>query len=696
MRQINFSCIFLVLLLFSLSVHSQNAKEFFVSPIGTDKNSGSLKSPFHSLEKAKEAVRSYLSSANKDTKHPVTVLLREGEYILDSTFVLHPEDSGEKNSPVVYRSYLNENPVIHGGRPITGWTRLVEELPEISANAKGRLWVASIPKGWLFHYLFVNGKMSTRSQSNRDHWEKWNKDHAAGIPEKDGQLVTFANKEQLKYLPSSGDAEMFCIMAQYGVIGNGVVMDVNPEKGSIRWNSRQVNLRASRNAAERGYRFENALCFIDLPGEWAVDSKAGKVYYYPKEDEDLLNAEVIAPQLYELVRFQGDESGKSYVHDVAFKNITFKYTDRLPENQWPYSWLMRQWENVDATIYLTGSRNCSITGNKILHSGAYGITINHFGQQNRIEGNEIGYTGSGGLFLEGYGPGTLDVNKGNIITCNYIHDQGLGNYWHSPCIQNYQSGGNLISYNLLQRSAYCAISIVGLDPDRMSDPTFAIPGTFEGEVQSWNMGQIRFNEFPTNIQEGIKNKTFKFDRQTIKPYIHSDSNRVEHNVIVEPEQILHEGGAIYAWCCGRGNSWRDNIVFRSSGFHGSSILALDDLAEYFTITGNVIWVNGVADCGTIGVRPSERGNIIKDNIRACFKPEHADNAGGNLDGITHGFYRTETGRESVYALLKKIKDTVHKNGGWPGDPKTGIPEPNEHVKTIVEDKLPEGSHKTIE
>jgi hypothetical protein len=688
----------LLLFIVLMAFHSQaqKTKDFYVSPKGSDKNPGSILKPFHSIEKAKAAVRAYFSSNKKENRQAVMVYLRGGLYSLDSTLILRTEDSGEKDAPIIYRSYLNERPVINGGRRITGWKRLEGNLPEIAEKAKGKLWVAEIPKGWLFHYLYINGKMSTRSQSNPDHWRKWNKDHVAGKPEKEGQLLTFANKEQLKYLPSNGDAEMVCIMAQYGIMGNGVVTDVDPEKGTLRWNSHQVNIRTSRNASERGYRFENALCFIDTPGEWAVDSKAGKVYYYPKDDEDLLKAEVIAPRLNELVRFQGDEPNNQHVHDVEFRDITFMYTDRLPENQWPYSWLMRQWENVDATIYMTGTRNCSLIGNRILHSGAYGVTINHFGQHNRIEGNEIGYTGSGGIFLEGYGPGTLNVNKGNRITRNYIHDHGLGNYWHSPCIQIYQSGENLIRFNLLQRSAYCAISMAGADPGRMSNPTYAIPGTFEGQYQPWNMFQIRFSDFPENIQEGVKNQSFKFDRETIKPYIHSNSNRVECNVVVEPEQILDEGGAIYGWSTGKGNSWRDNIVFKSSGFPGSSILALDDLAEYFTVTGNVIWVNGVADCGTIGVRPTERGNIIKDNIRACFKPEHADRSGGNLDGIKQGLYRTETGRESVYALLKKIQDSVDKKGGWPGNPKTGIPGPNESVKASVEIKLPEGSHKTIE
>ncbi len=159
--------------------------------------------------------------------------------------------------------------------------------------------------------------------------------------------------------------------------------------------------------------------------------------------------------------------------------------------------------------------------------------------------------------------------------------------------------------------------------------------------------------------------------------------------------LLDEGGAIYAWCPGKGNVWKDNIVFKSSGMPGSSIIALDDLAEYFTITGNVIWVEGRAACGTIGVRPSERGNVIHDNIRAAFKPEYAD-GGGNMNGIANKFYTTDTTREPVYQLLKTISEKAAKEGGWLGNPKPGIPGPGEPVKPVDRRIKVKMEHVTIE
>ena len=126
------------------------------------------------------------------------------------------------------------------------------------------------------------------------------------------------------------------------------------------------------------------------------------------------------------------------------------------------------------------------------------------------------------------------------------------------------------------------------------------------------------------------------------------------------------------------------------------ICIMDDMAEYFTITGNVIWVNGRAACGTIGMRPNERGNVIHDNIRAAFQPEHADGGGGNADGIRKGFYTTDPSREPVDRLLESITGKVKAAGDWPGNPDTGIPRPGEEIKDAVQRLLPKGSHQTIE
>src|SRR5262249_32669775 len=96
----------------------------------------------------------------------VTVLVRDGTYVLKETLVLGPEDSGTPQRRIVYAAYPGEKPVLSGGREITGWKR-----------GEGQRWVADVPAargGGRFTALFVNGKRQTRARLlDTDDWRRW-------------------------------------------------------------------------------------------------------------------------------------------------------------------------------------------------------------------------------------------------------------------------------------------------------------------------------------------------------------------------------------------------------------------------------------------------------------------------------------------------------------------------------------------
>ena len=668
----------------------QNETRVFVSTSGNDSNPGTKRAPVKSLVVARDLVRGKRVENSSLRAEIMHIILGEGNYTLDETLVLEPIDSN-----LVIKSSEGTSPTVVGGRTIKGWKPLTSDSPAIRPEAKGKLLTAEVPKGWLFHYLFINGQRAERSKSDHRYWREWNKDHSSAEmePRKPHLITLQENKHLLKHLPNNGDVEMLCIMAQYGVMANGVVTDIDTVAGSLRWNTKAFEYRDSRHSAERGYRFENALSLIDRPGEWAVDSEKGIVYYYPKAGEEATNIIAIAPKLNRLLHLKGNEASHQIVRNITIDGITFAYTDRLREDQWPDNWLCRQWENVDAALYFEGVEHCKVINSRILHSGSYGIAMKHHAQHNLISHNEIGWTGSGGIFLEGYGPGTLDVNKYNMIERNYIHDHGLGNYWHSPCVQIYQSGHNTIRYNLLQRSAYSSISIVGMHYKYMGWPQYMSKGSYRGMWHEWSYFRPRLEDFPKEIQEGIKNETYKFDRETMKPYIHSNKNIVERNVFSEPHTKLNEGGVIYAWCHGKGGVWKENVIFKSGAMPGSSILALDDVAEYTTVTGNVIWIDGVILNG-VGARSTERGVVVSGNYRVNYKPEHKAKA---WNPEPSEWVQLVTGREPLDSLLHTITTEVEQMGGWLGNPEIGVPKSGETVtkygNTLI---LPEGANVTIE
>ena len=124
---------------------------FYVSTAGNDSWSGSLSEPnaAHSdgplatLDNVRLAVQKKIA---KGLTQPITVLVRGGEYTLDSTVVFGPRDAGTQKFPISYRAYPNEKPVFTGGKRLTDWKPCMNDPRGTPAAAKGKLWMTEIPE----------------------------------------------------------------------------------------------------------------------------------------------------------------------------------------------------------------------------------------------------------------------------------------------------------------------------------------------------------------------------------------------------------------------------------------------------------------------------------------------------------------------------------------------------------------------
>ena len=67
----------------------------------------------------------------------------------------------------------------------------------------------------------------------------------------------------------------------------------------------------------------NAKELLDRPGEWYHDINTRKLYYYPREGEDMRSAEAVVPAVETLVRVLGTIDNP--VKNVQFRNISFNY-----------------------------------------------------------------------------------------------------------------------------------------------------------------------------------------------------------------------------------------------------------------------------------------------------------------------------------------------------------------------------------
>jgi parallel beta-helix repeat protein len=148
--------------------------------------------------------------------------------------------------------------------------------------------------------------------------------------------------------------------------------------------------------------------------------------------------------------------------------------------------------------------------------------------------------GGGGILLCGYGPGTKDVNKNNLIYNNNIHHVGEI-YWHSPGIFLWQSGENRVANNLIHHTNYTGLILSGCMTE-----FFAKKGGRE-LVQTLRMNEI--GELPE-----------KATLEDVRPYLHTHNNMIEYNEIHHVMEKMGDGNAIYIRAAGADNVFRRNYI----------------------------------------------------------------------------------------------------------------------------------------
>ena len=334
-----------------------------------------------------------------------------------------------------------------------------------------------------------------------------------------------------------------------------------------------------------------------------------------------------APASYRLMELKGDALGKTKVHNVEVRGITFTCTDRLPEDQWPDAWVKRQAELPDGMLAVEGAENCVIDSCTFTYSGSYAIAFQNYAQSNRVTRNEMGWLGCGGVLFQGFGPGTTDVSKNNMVQRNYIHHTGNGGFMHSAAVTLYQSNGNDISLNWLDNLPYAAIQIAGCHKKEFGPNTECKVWDSYGSSEA--MYHPRWDELP-------QGKNTVFTRESIKPYLLSGNNRIRRNIVTNYMSKLGDGGALYCWGCGNGNVWEGNLLRRDKTRPHEELcvaLYMDDEVDGATVKDNMCWHKG---------RPTinKGANKWENNVISSEKPAGYD------------------------ARLKEIEDEAKVAGGW--------------------------------
>jgi lysophospholipase L1-like esterase len=572
--------------------------QVYIAPDGSDANPGTEEEPFATLTHARDAVR--LLKA----EHPgedVIVYLRGGVYRLADTVVFTSADSGNPGQTITYAAYPGETPILSSGIPVRGWRKLDEGPPELPPQARGRVWVADVSfvrelkqrqapsptvagqmdAGWRFFTLYRGDKRLPRAAS-----EPFSLRNDPELDVSDYRTFAFPGG-MIRNWPGLADVEL-ALIPEYIWISNFLPIERVDEEAGV-----------ARTAVPGTYRLlpppkmdytptarvENALAWLDKPGEWVLDTRSALLYLWPEEGEP--GDDILIPLLTELIRVEGeiDYAGPEDipVRNLVFRSLTFTHGDRFPWHGRSGWGLQHDWERFDspsALLRFRGAEDCMVEDCHFTTAGGAGVRFDLHARRNRIEGNHFQHLGGVGVLLAGYGPGTKDVNRQNVIANNLVHDIGEL-YLGSPAIFVWQSGENRIEHNHIYDTPYTGVCVTGrivMDPEGVEECSRTIRWPEVGEVEAAQRWR--------NKGEAWNREETWAERQ---PYLHARNNLVYRNEIHDVTQVTGDGNFIYVSGCGAGNVVLENYCHDAHGLRMHAAIRCDDDQNATLIKRNIIY-----------------------------------------------------------------------------------------------------------
>ncbi|MFC1766118.1 right-handed parallel beta-helix repeat-containing protein, partial [Planctomycetota bacterium] len=261
----------------------------------------------------------------------------------------------------------------------------------------------------------------------------------------------------------------------------------------------------------------------------------------------------------------------------------------------------------------------------------------------------------------GYGPGTKDVNKYNVVHDNYIHHVGQI-LLHAPGIFIAQSGFNEITHNTIHDLPYNGIVVSGCRPHE-----FYLVNRIPFK-RAW-VSSIRVEECEPYIQKGLAARWHNRIEHFL-PLIHARENNIMMNDISRTLLELHDGNAIYFSAMGENNVVNGNYLHKNHDTAGA--VRLDDNPSFTIIKNNVIMeseqgmgLKGPADVinNFIFTETFLRGRTLAAWVGGTQKslPQHNIFMPPASSKSSNGLYLTDdrATNRPFYENLPKMEDSIY-------------------------------------
>jgi hypothetical protein len=490
--------VFLInILLFSFTANAQN---IWVAVNGSDNNNGTKQKPLATVAQALRKARDLRRLGDTSIQSGIHIYIKGGTYFLNEPLFVRPEDAGTKESPTIIEAAENEQPIISGGVKISGWKKLTTIVNGLPANAVGKVWITNVEnnnnKTFGFRQLWVNGIKAVRAKSE--------------LGEQMSRIISWNHKTQECWIPTPATPslqnvegmEMF--IHQWWAIAMLRIRKIEVHGDSSKLGFYQPESRIqsehpwpapwiSKETGNSAFYLTNAVQFLNEPGEWYLDVAAQKLYYYPRQGEDLNNAEVIASNLETLITIQGALDRP--VSNIIFKNISFQHSNWLRPSQSglvPHQDGMfmidayklkpegtafnRSLENQawvgrpSAAIAVNYAENIAFENCELKHIASTGIDFNKGVHQSIIKGNLLQDIGGNAILCGIYSDESSEIHlpylpkdirevTGNISISNNFITDAANEDWGCVGIGAGYVYNTIIEHNELCNLAYSGISV---------------------------------------------------------------------------------------------------------------------------------------------------------------------------------------------------------------------------------------------
>jgi hypothetical protein len=431
--------------------------DLFVSPTGSDASPGSKAKPFATLERARNAFHE-LKRAGRIPKPGLTVWLRGGDYLRTNAFELTAADSGTSHAPIVWRAYQDERVRLLGGRTLAGFQPVTDAsvLARLDELARAHVLELDLRALGIAGYgemksrgfgrpttpahceLFFAGRPMTLARwPNEGAWDKLtgfpagsgkNDDHGGNIGDLPGGFL-YAGDRPRRWRDTS-DLWVHGYWAWDWANSYERVTTLDLDRRFIK-TAPPHGLYGFR-AGQRFY-YLNVLEELDQPGEWFLERKSGRLYFWPPAP--IVSAQTILSLLDQPLIRLTDAS------DVNVRGLMLEGTR-------------------GSGVEIRGGARNRIIGCLLRNLGNLGVSITG-GTNHGVVSCDVFDTGDGGVSLSGGDRQTLAPGGHFVENCHFQR-QGRWSKCYVPAVL-LGGVGHRVSHNLIHDHPHCAILFNGND-----------------------------------------------------------------------------------------------------------------------------------------------------------------------------------------------------------------------------------------